>query len=391
MQRLKAAWQAQHPPKPWSLRRGLGAQHASRAVEHGVRKSALVFRRWTAAQGLPRWRTADLLRLSPRTLGDWELAWLRDRLQPRPRGRPQRRATRVLRNDIIAVLRNLSPAVGLPTLQGFFPEVARQELADLLRRFRRVYLRDHQLLAHVLHWHRPGAVWAVDFSDAPAPIEGQFPYLLAVRDVTTGSQLAWLPCVHPDATTAADALTALFQEHGAPFVLKADNGSPFRSEEVLGLLDAKNVTPLFSPVRMPRYNGACEAGNGSLKTRTHYQAARHGRPGDWTTDDCEAARLQANETARPWGAKGPTPDELWRDCQPLSQLDRLRFQRQVLHEERKARSEQAYDPDAALSFQAQAALDRTAVRRALGALGLLKYSRRRFTLPIKRLKVANIR
>jgi transposase InsO family protein len=391
MHRLQAAWQAQHPPKPWSLRRGLGAQHASRAVEHGVRKSALVFRRWTAAHGLPRWRTADLLRLSPRTLGDWELAWLRDRLQPQPRGRPQRRAPRLLRNDIIDVLRNLGPAIGLTTLQGFFPDLARQELADLIRRFRRVYLRDHQLLVHVLHWHRPGAVWAVDFSDAPAPIEGLYPHLLAVRDVTTGLQLAWLPCRHADATTAADALTALFHEHGAPFVLKADNGSPFRSEEVAGLLDAKCVTPLFSPVRLPRYNGACEAGNGSLKTRTHFEAARHGRPGDWTTDDCEAARLQANETARPWGAKGPTPDQAWQDRQPCSYQDRVRFQAHVNSEERKARLEQGYQPEANLAPNAQAAIDRTAVRRTLGVLGLLTFSRRRITLPIKRLKVANIR
>lgn len=178
---------------------------------------------------------------------------------------------------------------------------------------------------------------------------------------------------------------------GAPLVLKADNGSPFRSEEVRGLLDAENVTPLFSPVRMPRYNGACEAGNGSLKTRTHFEAARHGRPGDWTTDDCEAARLQANETARPWGAKGPTPNEVWHDRLPCSHEDRVRFQAQVHREERNARIEEGYDPEAALDVNAQAALDRTAVRRALGALGLLTFSRRRITLPIKRLKVANIR
>src|SRR5262245_49072363 len=99
MQRLQAAWHAEHPPKPWSLRRGLGQQHSSRAVEHGVRKSALAFRRWTTAYGLSRWRAAELLRLSPRTLGDWDLAWLRNRLQPQPRGRPQRRAPRLLRNE----------------------------------------------------------------------------------------------------------------------------------------------------------------------------------------------------------------------------------------------------------------------------------------------------
>jgi hypothetical protein len=55
-----------------------------------------------------------------------------------------------------------------------------------------------------------------------------------------------------------------------------------------------NVIQLFSPPVTPEYNGACEAGNGSVKTLTDHQAAHHGRPGQWSCDDIETARSAAN-------------------------------------------------------------------------------------------------
>jgi hypothetical protein len=66
---------------------------------------------------------------------------------------------------------------------------------------------------------------------------------------------------------------------------------------------------LLSPPGTPEYNGTCEAGIGSLKTRTHHEAARNDRPGEWTCDDVEGARMMDNETGRPWGVNGLTPKE----------------------------------------------------------------------------------
>jgi len=71
---------------------------------------------------------------------------------------------------------------------------------------------------------------------------------------------------------------------------------------------------LFSPPYYPQYNGACEAGFGTLKTYAHHEAAKHGRPHQWSCDDVEAARMRANELSRPHGYLRPTPAEnyLWR-------------------------------------------------------------------------------
>jgi hypothetical protein len=71
------------------------------------------------------------------------------------------------------------------------------------------------------------------------------------------------------------------------------------------LLAQWQVIPLYSPPGRPQSNGSIEAGIGALKVRTHYQAVRQGRPGEWTLEDAEAARQEANTLGRPWGAHGP--------------------------------------------------------------------------------------
>jgi hypothetical protein len=105
-----------------------------------------------------------------------------------------------------------------------------------------------------------------------------------------------------------------------------------------------------------------------MKTRTHHQAAEAGRPGEWTCDDAEAARLQANETARPWGARGPTPAERWQGRQALRPAERAAFAATVRRLEREARTEQG------LGHIAQAAVMRAALRRALVAHDLLEFT-----------------
>ena len=86
------------------------------------------------------------------------------------------------------------------------------------------------------------------------------------------------------------------------------------------LLAAWEVVPLFSPLRMPEYNGSCEAGIGALKVCTDFLAAIVGHPlvnpsGEsslvWTSADLEAACQQANQFRRPWGHRGPTRSEVW--------------------------------------------------------------------------------
>jgi transposase InsO family protein len=82
-----------------------------------------------------------------------------------------------------------------------------------------------------LHWQQPGSVWAIDFTEPALPVEGCFGQVLAVHDLASGYQLLWLATTDESELTVRDIL-------------------------------------------QPQYNGSCEASIGSMKTRTHNQAAR---------------------------------------------------------------------------------------------------------------------
>lgn len=139
-----------------------------------------------------------------------------DSLRPKPRGRPLRTAYVTDRNQVIHLLDCLSPHVGSATLELFFPLMARRELRRLLRRYRRVWRKRDRLRLHQLRWHRPGAVWAIDYTQAPAPIDNIYASILVVRDLASGYQLLALPTTDQSSKTACDAILPLFRQFDPP-------------------------------------------------------------------------------------------------------------------------------------------------------------------------------
>ena len=307
-----------------------------------------------------------------------------------PLGRPAARSERTRRTEVLALLTEVGPGIGLPALQAHFGDLARAELRDLLHRYRRVWVRRYRQTLHVLHWQRPGTVWAMDFAVPPVPVEAGAAALLAVRDLASGQQLLWQPAAEATAEAAAEALTMLFTIHGAPLVLKTDNGSACRAAPTQEVLERWGIKALFSPPRRPSYNGSIEAGIGSLKVRTALAATRHGHPEWWTWDDVEEARLQANALARPRGPHGPTPEEMWAGRSPLTEEYRATFREEVARHEKELRVTGELPPEGVPARNDQDAIDRKALTRALVAHDLLLITRRRIPLPITRLRAARI-
>ncbi|MGD9711884.1 MAG: DDE-type integrase/transposase/recombinase [Thermomicrobiales bacterium] len=333
---------------------------------------------------------AAALGLSARTLRHWVKRFRDDpgcanRLITTPRGRPPSRLNRFHRREVLAHLRQTGPRVSIRALRAEFPEVARRELEDLLRRYR--FWARRCTIAR-LRWTTPGAVWAMDFTDVPHPIDGTHPHVLSVRDLASGRQLLALPTTDQCAKTADQALASLFAEHSPPIVLKSDNGSPFKATTTRLLLDDQGVTLLPSPVRTPSYNGSCEAGIGSLKTRCHERACLRGQPEHWTSDDLEAARLQANAATHSQGNQDSTPDVTWKLRQPLKTHQRSLFQSTVQRMRLEVRSDWGYTPDEIIGPRVRDRIDREAIRRGLVAHGYLVIQRRRITLPLTKLKAA---
>jgi transposase InsO family protein len=300
-------------------------QRRARQAERTARRSAVAFARWMQCRGLARSATACRLGLSASALSRWVRRWTEDRMALRPRGRPVEDLDRDTRLGILSVFSLMGPHATLAALRDLFPDVARGALENLLERCRSVYLRRSRWLVHTLRWTRPGTVWATDFSEPPASIDGVYPRLLLVRDLASGRELLALPCDGERAGLVVAALRFLFHLWGPPLVLKMDNGPAFISAEVETLLQEHGVFTLFSPPGTPAYNGSVEAGIGSLEVRAFYESARHDRPGEWTCDDVAAACRQANDTAHPWGLGGLTPEQAWKARTRITEIEAQQF------------------------------------------------------------------
>jgi len=402
-EKLRLIWELNQKPdkKP---RRGLPAQQKKREMERSIKIDALAFTHWTASLGDTKDQAARQLGVRTAVLYGWQRQWRTDRLRIEARGRPTRDSDRDTRQLMIALFYLAGPGIGLPSLRGFFPDASKGELEYMLARYRRVHLNRNKVLMHVLRWHKPGTVWAIDFHKPQLPVDGLYPYVFLVRDLSSGKNLLALPVPSRELHHVIAALSALFVQYGAPLVLKSDcefdtyrirNDADTESarQKLAALLDQHCIFHLLSPPYTPEYNASIEAGIGSFQTRAHHEAARHGHAGQWNCDDVEAARLQANELARPWGHNQPTPDIAFVERDPITAQDRSAFAisvQQLEAQERQQRQQQLLE-GMPLGPKEIVSCRRVAISRALVAHGLLSFRRRRITLPIKSVIWSNIR
>jgi len=381
VRRLAKIVAAQHagPRCRW---RGLRRQKRCREAERTARISAVACARWLQGRGATHLSVAQRLALSASALSRWLRRWTENRLTIRPRGRPAEDVDRETREEVLAVFALLGPHGTLTTMQHAFPHLTRGALENLVERGRRHYHYYKAWHLRSLRWTRPGSVWAMDFTEAPAPIDGVYRYILLIRDLASGRMLLTQPCTSQSAAMTLDSLRTLFVWCGKPLVLKMDNGSAFIADEVKSFLAENGVLPLYSPPYMPSYNGSIEAGIGALEVRVFYESARHDRPGRWTSDDISAARLQANAHIRRFGPGTPTPDELWDRRQRVSTLEAQLFRLAYDRERQRVCAERDDAPSDRESHRFRASIDRDALTRVLIERGLVFIRSRRVTPPI---------
>ncbi len=363
--------------------RGYEVQRERRRMERVLRIRAVALAGKLKKAGYPRRWVAGQLGVSPGTLADWRRRWFTDRLQAKARGRPIECLDREKKEQIEEVLHLLGPFEGLPVLRDMFPEVPRAELDHRLRLYRDEFIGKNHVDVMALKWLRSGSVWAMDFAHPPNPIDGIFKRLFVVRDLGSGSPLMWLPVTGETSGEMCLAIEALFVQHGAPMIIKEDNGSAFKTDEFRELLKRWGVIFLMSPPYYPEYNGSAESGIGTLKTYAHHESARNNRPGEWTCDDVEAARLRANELSRPHGLCGPTPAETWESRRTIGSAERSSFRRLTDRRYREIQEESKEEKGEDLNNRDRAAAMRQAIGFALVACGLLSIRRRRISPPIK--------
>ncbi len=315
------------------------------------------------------------LHLCERTVRRWRrqpLAW-----PPARRGRPPHAASRQERNEVYRFLRPSGASTSLAAVRAAFPKLRREDLQDVLRRFRRVQRCKSLRYRSRLEWLRPGAVWAADFVERPEPMEGRYGWIFSVKDLASRDQLLWQPVEVATGQLVRAIYQRLLAEHGRPLVLKTDNGGPFRDEDTKRLLAEQEVLPLFSPKRRPRYNGDVERANGQLTGYQQALAEFRGHRAGPTCEDAATARQLANDLARPQGWKGPTASLLWAARLPISRAERSAFLATVATHRAAIRNEWHFDVGDELTHDQASAIDRRAIRDALVEHALLRIHPRR--------------
>ncbi len=198
--------------------------------------------------------------------------------------------------------------------------------------------------------------------------------------------LAWEPLPRLTEEVTQAALARLLALHGAPLILKVDNGSAFRAALFQDFLQAAGVIPLYSPPSCPGYNGAIEAAIGSLKKRTAAHAEEQGHAGRWQPADLAAAQSAAN-ASHPRRLNGRTPTALWEARTPIDMLERVVFTLTAERQRFQVRDELEIDQAEVLDHWRTSAVDRRALERALVEHGYLLFTGRRIPLRNKRRKV----
>jgi hypothetical protein len=283
----------------------------------------------------------------------------RDLAPRRQRGR-RRKPLTTLQRVALRVLRERHPDWGLPRLRRVIPGLPRNSAGAYLKRLCRVEAKLQRRQWDRVSWLVPGAAWAIDgtWLDRPVPPLGR--RALVVIELHDKKTLCCRSVVGERAEAVEAVLADLFARHGAPLVLKLDNGSGFVASRLRDFCRRYGVTLLHSPVRRPRWNGSCEVSCRWAKARAYAAARARGAPYELTQVDLDAAVTFTGVM--------PQIDEGLRE----------RFLDAVAEQLAIAAAEQGLVIARVLKDHVRRSLGRVAVRRALQLCHILSIEGRRY-------------
>jgi len=233
-------------------------------IEHGTQQSGwsrqrlcraaglsyATFRRWKrrVRQGQPAWQTPG-----PKPIAPLEL----ERLQTQLRALPHH----AHRSDGVGAV-----------YEQVHEQISRRAFQTLVEAARREAHHQHQAGLRHIQWNVPGLVWAFDDTEWIDPL-----HLLPVSDLASRYRYRPLLSDRVRGEAIAVHLEALIRQHGAPLILKRDNGGSMCHRAIDAVLARHLIIPLNSPPHYPPYNGSIEQTAGELKAWLATHPARAGR------------------------------------------------------------------------------------------------------------------
>lgn len=159
------------------------------------------------------------------------------------------------------------PSVGLPTLRRAIAGLPKNSTAAFLKRLKRVRGRRRRRRWCKVHWLVRGSVWAIDGTWFDQPVGDHGRRVLVVVEMHSRRTLCVDSVEGERARAVIACLQRLIAKHGAPLVIKADNGSAFIARCLARFCRRRGITLMHSPVRRPRWNGTCEVSGRWAKQR----------------------------------------------------------------------------------------------------------------------------
>jgi hypothetical protein len=218
---------------------------------------------------------------------------------------------------------------GLGTLyQQYRDQISRRDLQVLAKRVRQELAHRHQAELRHITWRVPGLVWSLDDAELARFADRKL-YLHQVQDLA--SRYKFTPWVGEQVVgeTVAVHLEQLFLQHGAPLVLKRDNGSNLNQQAVDEVLARYLVLPLNSPPHYPPYNGGMECAVRELKTPLVEELLAHGQiPESQVQVGAELLAHDLNHRSRPC-LQGQVACRVFQDAKLALKAYTLRKRREI--------------------------------------------------------------
>lgn len=211
-------------------------------------------------------------------------------------------------------------------------------------------------------------MWAIDGAWLDAPVGSSGRRALIVVEMESKGVLALRSVPGERASAAIECLEQLVEQHGAPLVLKLDNGSAFIAARMAAFAQKHGIVLLHSPVRRPSYNGTCEVSGRWAKRRAMAAAIARDAPGSLLPEDLDAAVT-------------------WTGAMPrIDHEARKRFLATVDEQLQLAAAERGLVLGDQLEDHARRSLTRVAARRALELCHILTIEGRAFpcSLPARK-------
>jgi len=326
-------------------RRGrLLVQEPRRQLEQGTRGIVVSAVQCLLQRGRSLPQSADRIGMACATTRHW-LAESQESACAKNRGRRAVVIPRAQRQQAIARLRRRRRSVC--SLLRMFPRMGRNATAELVARYRRVRWRRQRRNLCRLEWLLPHSAWAIDGTWLSLPVRGSGRRALLVVDLQAHAAISFESVPGESAPATIACLERLIARHGAPLVLKLDNGSAFISAELRTFCERHQIELLHSPVRRPSFNGTVEVSARWSKVRAVRAACAAGRAHELRAEDLAAACQYVDDGER------------------IDPEVRARFRAAVRRQLQVACDERGLAGTDRLRHTERASLERVAVQRAL--------------------------